>query len=760
MTRPVGGAGWLSGDGSALPLEQLEVEIDVRRLWAETTVRQRWRNRTTEVADVSYIFAIPERAVVNGLRLSRGNRPFESATLTTLSEAQDLHQMARMAGVSSALGRRSRPELMVLELATLEPGDVVDVEIDMSTLVPVVGREAVLRFPLLVAVRSIPGVPLDGPHPGPGFAVPTRAVPDAASISPPVLLPGTPAPRVSVVARIDPDGLTLVDPRCGPHIEIDWPSDGPLNDRRVHFRRKSDAPVDADFVLRYSFSGAATATAAATHNAARERGTVCVELLPPEIPSEGGRDIVVGVAISPTIADSTVDLASAVAKVILAKLSPIDRFALGVPTASGPVLLDPAFVSPSPEALERSADRLTAIPVADDLAAIIGDILQWLDAAKDVRPHPAVVLLTDGLFGDHARVLQAIARRPGDVSIAVVGIGPAVNAGLSERIAHHGGGVFDLVESKERLLEIGDLRHVVAAPSITEITIETPLGTNLVARSVTHSGPGGFPGVPYTVTAQYAGKRPDRIEVRWRQRGESSSRSLQVAEGPDLIERFWAGGRIFYLEDAIDIHGRSVESLTDLVQFSLAHGLLSRETAFVLLGDDAIELPPAVRRMVQPTFALPGWPPLNVQKLASGRLSAKVRSGEALWRGDANEGQPLRAETSGGGHSLVEPPLPTAGAPYRPFEEPVTDTASREKMSAEDRAALSLLLNRVERSLRRRNRFLGRWMLARRIRRWAIVTDREAGAAIRSLRIAVVKSDGPAIEESLSRLRGFLSGTR
>ncbi len=84
--------------------------------------------------------------------------------------------------------------MFTLRVGNILPGERVSVELTVVGPLSYEDGEATFRFPLVVAPRYIPGVPLAGAAVGDGYADDTDAVPDASRITPPVLLPGFPNP--------------------------------------------------------------------------------------------------------------------------------------------------------------------------------------------------------------------------------------------------------------------------------------------------------------------------------------------------------------------------------------------------------------------------------------------------------------------------------------------------------------------------------------------------------------------------------------
>ena len=170
-----------------------------------------------------------------------------------------------------------------LRVGNLPPREEAVVELTLVGPVPVSDGEATFRFPLVVAPRYTPGIPLDGPSVGAGTTPDTDQVPDASRVTPPVLLPGFPNPvSLSLKVELDPASVAAGDP--------DWP-------RRIrsslHSVVTAEGPpwtvslrpgerLNRDFILRYPVARESLATSLHCHAAAGdEPGTFALTLFPP-----------------------------------------------------------------------------------------------------------------------------------------------------------------------------------------------------------------------------------------------------------------------------------------------------------------------------------------------------------------------------------------------------------------------------------------------------------------------------------------------
>src|SRR5262249_35178744 len=141
--------------------------------------------------EATYIFPLPDRAAVTSFRLEVAGRVIEGE-LQERSQARQQYDAAIQAGHRAAIAEEERAGVFTMRVGNLPPGERAIVRLGLVGPLPYSDGETTFRFPLVVAPRYIPGLPLPGPSAGGGTATDTDRVPDASRISPPVLLPGFP----------------------------------------------------------------------------------------------------------------------------------------------------------------------------------------------------------------------------------------------------------------------------------------------------------------------------------------------------------------------------------------------------------------------------------------------------------------------------------------------------------------------------------------------------------------------------------------
>jgi Ca-activated chloride channel family protein len=272
------GFGALETGRGRLPLRALDGQVRIDGLLAQATIQQTFVNAFDVPLEATYIFPLPDRAAVTRFRMEVAGRVVEGVLKERGVARRDYHQ-AVQAGQRAALAEEDRPGVFTLQVGNLMPGEQALVQLTVVGPLLYSDGEATFRFPLVVAPRYIPGVPLSGPPAGAGVEADTDAVPDASRIRPPVLLPGFPNPvQLALAVDIHSAGLTFGDFRSSLHtVQLAQPDAG-------HWRidLNPGERLNRDFILRFRVNSDRAQTAlSVTPDAKGSAGTFVLTLLPP-----------------------------------------------------------------------------------------------------------------------------------------------------------------------------------------------------------------------------------------------------------------------------------------------------------------------------------------------------------------------------------------------------------------------------------------------------------------------------------------------
>lgn len=668
---PDAGLGCLRTSAGNLPLTALTVQARLTGLVGRVRLEQAYVNPHADPVEATYVFPLPDRAAVTGMRMTAADRTV-TAQLHERGEARARYDAAIAEGRRASIAEEERPDVFTMRVGNILPGEKVTVELTLVGVLPVEDGEATFRFPLVVAPRYVPGAPLPGDAVGSGHQPDTDAVPDASRISPPVLLPGFPHPvRLDVSVAVDPAGLPMGEPRSSLHAVQ-------LQPGLVTFRPGERA--DRDIVLRIPLGEGSTPTAAlvlvpdppseragdgerprdgeSAGDPDRADGTFDLVVLPPR-PTAGHRprprDVVLLLDRSGSMAGWKMVAARRAAARIVDTLTDHDRFAVlafdsvtETPDGAAPALLR-ATDRHRFRAVEFLArlDARGGTELADPLAAGLRLLATGGAAAGQERgPAPAddsrapervLVLVTDGQVGNEDDILRRSTVALDDVRVHTVGIDQAVNAGFLGRLAGWGRGRCELVESEDRLDEaMARIHERIGSPVVLRPAIEAT-GVTLVEGTF-GSGrlPDVFPGVPWVVRGRYRDAVTPRITVRGTT-ADDEPWTVAVdgrSGGDEAVTAVWARGQLRDLEDRYVASTQGylgLEPPSDLdalerriVRTSLRFGVLCRFTGFLAVDERVVTDGTAPRSVVQPVELPAGWEPLSLPFAAQAAGSAAV----------------------------------------------------------------------------------------------------------------------------------------
>src|SRR5215217_804492 len=430
------GVGTVATGRGNLPLLGIDVDATLTGLVARVALTQTFGNRFDRPLEATYILPLPDRAAVTEFRMEVGERVVEGV-LKERGQARADYDTAVKEGRRASIAEEERPGVFTMRVGNLLPGERVTVWLVMTGPMPWDEGEATFRFPLVVAPRYIPGVPLEGEPVGLGTEPDTDAVPDASRITPPVLLPGFPNPvDLSIRVQIDPAGLDLGVVRSSLHAVIEETHDGVRTVRVEPGER-----ANRDFVLRMGTGSEAVSTAvAAAEDAEGGHGTFALTLLPP-VGTDGvpPRALVFVLDRSGSMAGWKMVAARRAVARMIDSLTGHDRFGL---LAFDNLIETPPAEPADGTGLRAAGDhaRFRAVEFLSrldarggtEMAAPLARALDLLTGAAAGEPaasgprHRALVLVTDGQVGNEDQILRLLAPRLGGVRVYTVGVDTAV----------------------------------------------------------------------------------------------------------------------------------------------------------------------------------------------------------------------------------------------------------------------------------------------------------------------------------------------
>ena len=584
-----------------VPLEHTAISVEVAGPLAETVVAQRFRNAHSAPIDALYIFPLPLEAAVSALELHIGTRVIRGE-VQARAEAQATYEQAAARGASAALVAQERPNLFSIELANLQPGEVVEARLRFFSQVPFDDGWFTLAIPTVVLPRYLPaGAP---------------ATPKDGVV--PLLPAGTAGHTLSL--QINLNLGQLAEMTCAG-------LDMAIHEERgqtVATLRDPAAVPDRDVVLRYRPAGTGYATAAFAYREAGQPGAALLMLTPraiPELDEVLPRELLFVFDRSGSMGGESIAQARNALRACLRALNPGDSFNIfpfdnHVERLAATPL---AFAQQSVDA----ADTFIAGIEARGGTEIVSALSAALDQPRDPRRLRVIVFLTDGAVGNEEAVLQALAGKLNEARVFAFGVGSAVNRFLLDRLAAVGRGSAEYIMPGEPIEPaVQRFQRRAALPLVRDLAVAW--GGASVTDVLPEPLPDLYAGQPLVLLARYTGSQDQEVTVTISgrtARGSFSERlavTLPVAT-PDrygvwaALPKLWARTRITMLEDAARFErGRANTAHNEEAKaLALAYGLLSAHTSFVAVEEP---LPGAEDRRAKGRVLVPVHLPAGTER--------------------------------------------------------------------------------------------------------------------------------------------------
>jgi Ca-activated chloride channel family protein len=588
------------------PTLSTEVAFRVAGVIARATVKQRFRNTTSDWVEGVYVFPLPEKAAVDHLLMHVGERTIEGR-IREREQAKAEYQQAKDEGRKASLVEQERPNVFTTSVANLGPGEELSVEIEFQQTLDFDEGEVRLRFPLVVGPRYIPGDPSSEEPKGLGWSLDSFLVSDASRITPPVLPPGE-GPRNPVAIQVELDAgfpVAALVSRYHPVVSEK------KEEGRYEVRLRDElVPADRDFELTWT-PRPGTMPRGALFREERDGATYAlVTLFPPVGPEVEAvrlpREVVFVIDTSGSMQGHSIEQARQALSLAIDRLRPTDRFGVIQFNSFTESLWEE--VRPATPENRAAARRWVQGLAANGGTEMAGALQAALVGSDDPSLVRQVVFLTDAGVGNEEQLFGIIRERLGDTRLFTVGIGSAPNGHFMTRAAEFGHGTYTYIGDVREVEEkMSRLFRVLESPVLTGIEIAWPPGAAVEAWP--SRIPDLYLGEPVVVSARLSGVVED-VSVTGRRGDESWTTAMTIAEGrrgPGAAV-LWARRKIESLQDSLHTGADPEEVREAVVALGLEHHLVTKHTSLVAV--DVTEARPgdaALQSGALPTNLPHGW---------------------------------------------------------------------------------------------------------------------------------------------------------
>jgi Ca-activated chloride channel family protein len=438
------------------PMKETRVTATLNGVIASVHVHQHYRNEGTTPINARYIFPGSNRAAVNAMVMTIGNRRL-TAKIHEKQEATRMFEAAKAAGKVASLLALKRPNVFSMDVANIAAGADVDVEMDYTEFLS--ANEGVYEF-------VYPGVV--GPRYG-GDADRTDA--PTSWVSNPYLHAGEQSPSGFDINVEMTSPIALHDVQSTTHqIITRWNG---LNSVHIGLDEPRQTAGNRDFILRYRLRDNAIVSGLTRFTAGGENYFM-LQAEPPERVTGAelpARDYVFILDVSGSMDGFPLDTARTLIGKLLASLQPRDRFNI-LFFAGGSSVLAPQSLPVTPENLALANQMLQKV-VGGGGTELLPALQQAIAMPVTTGVSRSLVLITDGYVSAEDSAFKLVDESLGSSNLFAFGIGTAVNRYLIEGMAKVGRAESFVVTSEaDALREAERFREYVSAPVLTDISIK------------------------------------------------------------------------------------------------------------------------------------------------------------------------------------------------------------------------------------------------------------------------------------------------
>lgn len=559
--------------GIVCPLRHTSVNAAISGFVARVNVTQEFENTSGKSIEAVYTFPLPDRAAVDEMTMTIGDRTVRSR-IKTREDAQALYEKARRAGHTASLLDQEKPNIFTQSVTNIGPKMKVRIRIGYVETLRYEAGSYEFAFPMVVGPRYIPA-----------------GLPRAGKIQPPSVYPLARAGHdISLEVNLDA-GMPVEEIRSATHsIGVERPS---AEKARITLENRAEIP-NRDFILTYRASGAEIRDSVLVHRNERS-GYFSLVLQPPARVASTAiqpKELVFVVDTSGSMSGFPLDKCKELIWLSLNGLHPRDTFNL-ITFSGDTEILFPAPVRATRENVD--AARRFLLSRSGQGGTEMMKAIRAALAPSTQRDHlRVVVFLTDGYVGNDMEIVGEIAKHP-NARVFGFGIGSSVNRFLLDRMADAGRGEVEYVGIADQ----GDAAHAaqrlyerVRNPILTDISIDwngLPVVEVLPGRMRDL-----FADRPLVVHGRYSRAGRGTIRLKGRSGGREIVREIPVtlpesAPSHVVLAPVWARAKV---EDLMSRDWAAIQNgspaagvKSEIVRLGLAYRLMTQFTSFVAVEE-------------------------------------------------------------------------------------------------------------------------------------------------------------------------------
>jgi len=554
------GAGLLVPKDESLPplaIKYLRVDATIENQVATTHVVQEFQNSTSQNLECTYIFPLPKGAAIREFAMYIGGKRMTGELLEKDKARQVYEEIVRRTRDPGLLEYMDGSVLR-LRIFPVPANGTQKIELEYSELVPLDGGLAEYVFPLRMGEKA------------------SRTLED-----------------FTVAVRIKSAGAIKNVYSPTHEVGVSRPSDH----EAVAGMESKGALLDRDFQLFYTLSEKDFGLTLMTYRPDPEKPGMFLVLISPKseinASERAPRDVAFVVDTSGSMKGEKIEQVKKALASCLGQLDPKDRFAIVQFSTAAEGFAD-GWTAAGDENRKKAREWVAKFEASG--GTNIEEALQRVFAlAADEARSETILFLTDGRPTVGATDIQALLKLVKDANkrslrIFTFGVGDDVNTHLLDRMANETGGLPEYVRPSEAIdSKVTRLFTKMSYPVLTDLAIEIP-GVK-VTDLYPKQPPDLFRGGQVVLLGSYEGSGDSVIRLKGRV-GKKAEEFVYEGTFPKkagertFIGPLYANRKVGYLLDQIRLHGEEKELKDEVVRLSLAYGIETPYTSYLVLENE------------------------------------------------------------------------------------------------------------------------------------------------------------------------------
>lgn len=557
-----------------LPLKASHADIRINGPIAEVTVTQHYRNDGQRAINARYVFPGSTHAAVHGLTMKIGER-IVKAKIEEKQQAKQLFAQAQQEGKRAALMTQQRPNVFMMDVANIMPGDDVELALTYSELLVPEQGVYELVYPTVV-----------GPRYG---SDPLQVARDAAWIANPYAKDANGRNPAATETRINlaiDSPIAIKDLQSVQHkIETRWQSD---KSATISLAGSETQPGNRDFILRFRLQDEQIVSGLMTYSQGADNYFLMMAEPPARVQSEQimNREYLFVVDVSGSMFGFPLDTAKQLMIRLLSALKPTESFNI-LFFAGDASVLSPEPLTATPEHIRQALAMMSGYNGGGG-TELINALTQAYAMPRKADVARSLVIVTDGYVNAEREAYTLIADHLNNSNLFAFGIGSSVNRHLIESMAKAGAGEPFIVTGEQEVDAVSTrFRRIIEAPLLSNIAV-TGKDVELYDLEPKHI-PLMLAERPIVIFGKYrATSDQAAIELQGQSANGTYHVAMPLAEASrdsraGLLPVLWARNRLTRLADRA---GNDMAlNRNEIIKLGLDYSLLTPYTAFIAVDE-------------------------------------------------------------------------------------------------------------------------------------------------------------------------------